>query len=133
MQEIAFDAQGEHVARRSVPVSEGTPESELLFDTHDHDAEDKTTKADRGAPLRLTQVEAPSSSADAPRAAAMVADAYWNVGFTEERIARAHRGTPAWVGARDEHQNRAATAKRRAGGRGESATMPTPLAVQLQG
>src|SRR6185436_16742061 len=38
MQEIAFDAQGEHVARRSVPVREDTPEDKLLFDVFDHDA-----------------------------------------------------------------------------------------------
>jgi RHS repeat-associated protein len=38
MQEVAFDARGEHVARRSVPVSEGTPASQLLFDVYEHDA-----------------------------------------------------------------------------------------------
>ena len=38
MQEIAYDALGEHVARRSVPVSEGTPESQLLFDLYQYDA-----------------------------------------------------------------------------------------------
>ncbi len=38
MQEIGYDALGEHVARRSVPVSEGTPESALLDDTYLYDA-----------------------------------------------------------------------------------------------
>ena len=37
-QEIAYDALGEHVAQRSVPVSEGTPESKMLFDTYQYDA-----------------------------------------------------------------------------------------------
>jgi RHS repeat-associated protein len=38
MQEIAFDVLGEHVARRSVPDSEGTPEAQLLNDTYQYDA-----------------------------------------------------------------------------------------------
>ncbi len=38
MQEIAFDALGEHVARRSVPVREDTKESALLFDEYAFDA-----------------------------------------------------------------------------------------------
>jgi RHS repeat-associated protein len=38
MQEIAYDALGEHVARRSVPISEGTPEAQLLNDTFQYDA-----------------------------------------------------------------------------------------------
>ena len=38
MQEIAYDVLGEHVARRSVPVSEGTPESQLLNDLYQYDA-----------------------------------------------------------------------------------------------
>ncbi|WP_437811151.1 RHS repeat-associated core domain-containing protein [Sorangium sp. So ce1078] len=38
MQEIAYDALGEHVARRSVPVSEDTPEGERLYDRYEHDA-----------------------------------------------------------------------------------------------
>jgi RHS repeat-associated protein len=38
MQHVAFDARGEHVARRSVPMSEGTPGNQLLFDRYEHDA-----------------------------------------------------------------------------------------------
>ena len=38
MQEIAYDALGEHIARRSVPVSEDTPESALLYDVYEYDA-----------------------------------------------------------------------------------------------
>src|SRR5262249_36104907 len=38
MQEVAFDERGEHIARRSVPVSEGTPENQLLFDRFEYDA-----------------------------------------------------------------------------------------------
>ncbi|MGK3979630.1 hypothetical protein WMF38_48925 [Sorangium sp. So ce118] len=38
VQEIRYDALGEHIARRSVPVSEDTPESERLYDRYEHDA-----------------------------------------------------------------------------------------------
>ena len=38
MQEIAYDALGEHVAQRSVPASEDTPASALLFDLYAYDA-----------------------------------------------------------------------------------------------
>ena len=38
MQQIEYDALGEHVARRSVPVSEGTAENQILYDLYDHDA-----------------------------------------------------------------------------------------------
>ncbi len=38
MQEIAYDALGEHIARRSVPVSEDTPESAILYDRYEYDA-----------------------------------------------------------------------------------------------
>ncbi|WP_437729520.1 RHS repeat-associated core domain-containing protein [Sorangium sp. So ce861] len=38
MQEIAYDARGERVARRSVPVTEGTPQDDLLYDVYEHDA-----------------------------------------------------------------------------------------------
>ncbi len=42
----------------------------------------------------------PPSAADA--AAAMLVDEYWNVGvFGHDELARAHRGSSAWVGARD--------------------------------
>ncbi len=45
LQEVAFDALGEHVTRRSVPASEGTPEAQLLHDTFEYDA-----LGPRGAP-----------------------------------------------------------------------------------
>ncbi|WP_437815115.1 RHS repeat-associated core domain-containing protein [Sorangium sp. So ce1078] len=38
VQEIAYDALGEHIARRSVPVSEDTPERERLYERYEHDA-----------------------------------------------------------------------------------------------
>ncbi|XYH94645.1 RHS repeat-associated core domain-containing protein [Sorangium sp. So ce1128] len=38
MQQIAYDPLGEYVARRSVPVSEDTPESEILYDRYEYDA-----------------------------------------------------------------------------------------------
>ncbi|WP_437927252.1 hypothetical protein WMF37_50920 [Sorangium sp. So ce291] len=38
MQEVAYDARGEHIARRSVPAGEGTPEDEILHDVYEHDA-----------------------------------------------------------------------------------------------
>ncbi|XXT16045.1 RHS repeat-associated core domain-containing protein [Sorangium sp. So ce429] len=38
VQEVWYDALGEHIARRSVPVSEDTPESERLYDRYEHDA-----------------------------------------------------------------------------------------------
>ncbi|XXY49986.1 RHS repeat-associated core domain-containing protein [Sorangium sp. So ce269] len=38
VQEVRYDVLGEHIARRSVPVSEDTPESERLYDRYEHDA-----------------------------------------------------------------------------------------------
>ncbi|WP_437962692.1 RHS repeat-associated core domain-containing protein (plasmid) [Sorangium sp. So ce119] len=38
MQEIGYDALGEHIARRSVPVSEDTAERERLYERYEHDA-----------------------------------------------------------------------------------------------
>ncbi|WP_437955463.1 RHS repeat-associated core domain-containing protein [Sorangium sp. So ce119] len=38
MQEIGYDALGEHIARRSVPVSEETPERERLYERYEYDA-----------------------------------------------------------------------------------------------
>ncbi|XXU81017.1 RHS repeat-associated core domain-containing protein [Sorangium sp. So ce1151] len=38
MQQIAYDPLGEYVARRSVPASEDTPESERLYDRYEYDA-----------------------------------------------------------------------------------------------
>ncbi|WP_437874700.1 RHS repeat-associated core domain-containing protein [Sorangium sp. So ce513] len=38
MQEVAYDALGERIARRSVPVSEDTPERERLYERYEHDA-----------------------------------------------------------------------------------------------
>ncbi|MGK3962803.1 RHS repeat-associated core domain-containing protein [Sorangium sp. So ce118] len=37
-QQIAYDALGEHVARRSVPVTQDTPEGEILYDRYEYDA-----------------------------------------------------------------------------------------------
>lgn len=39
--------------------------------------------------------------ARAPEAAALVGGEYWNDGFAPEELARAHRESPAWVGASD--------------------------------
>ncbi|WP_437775752.1 RHS repeat-associated core domain-containing protein [Sorangium sp. So ce1097] len=38
LQEIGYDALGEHIARRSVPVREDTPERERLYDRFEYDA-----------------------------------------------------------------------------------------------
>ncbi|XWJ68823.1 RHS repeat-associated core domain-containing protein [Sorangium cellulosum] len=38
VQEIGYDALGEHIAQRSVPVSEDTPERERLYERYEHDA-----------------------------------------------------------------------------------------------
>ncbi|MDC0682432.1 RHS repeat-associated core domain-containing protein [Sorangium atrum] len=38
MQEIGYDALGENIARRSVPVREDTPESAILYDRYEYDA-----------------------------------------------------------------------------------------------
>ncbi|WP_437784541.1 RHS repeat-associated core domain-containing protein [Sorangium sp. So ce1097] len=38
LQEIGYDALGERIARRSVPVSEDTPERERLYGRYEHDA-----------------------------------------------------------------------------------------------
>ncbi|WP_441293178.1 RHS repeat-associated core domain-containing protein [Sorangium sp. KYC3313] len=38
MQEIGYDALGEHIARRSVPVREDSPESAILYDRYEYDA-----------------------------------------------------------------------------------------------
>ncbi|WP_434041166.1 MULTISPECIES: RHS repeat-associated core domain-containing protein [Sorangium] len=38
LQEVGYDALGEHIARRSVPVSEDTPERERLYERYEHDA-----------------------------------------------------------------------------------------------
>ncbi|AUX30840.1 MULTISPECIES: RHS repeat-associated core domain-containing protein [Sorangium] len=38
MHEIGYDALGEHIARRSVPVREDTPERERLYDRFEYDA-----------------------------------------------------------------------------------------------
>ncbi|WP_437732665.1 RHS repeat-associated core domain-containing protein [Sorangium sp. So ce1335] len=38
LQEIGYDALGERIARRSVPVSEDTPERERLYERYEHDA-----------------------------------------------------------------------------------------------
>ncbi|WP_437731191.1 RHS repeat-associated core domain-containing protein [Sorangium sp. So ce1335] len=38
LQEIGYDPLGEHIAQRSVPVSEETPERERLYERYEHDA-----------------------------------------------------------------------------------------------
>jgi len=43
--------------------------------------------------------------------AALLADTYWNADVPPERIARAHRGAGAWVGAHDEHGRLIASAR----------------------
>lgn len=48
---------------------------------------------------------------DATAAAALLADTYWNVDVPSDRIARAHLGASAWVGAHDEHGHLIASAR----------------------
>ncbi len=48
---------------------------------------------------------------DAEAAAALLADTYWNQGIPPDRIARAHRGAGAWIGAHDEHGRLIASAR----------------------
>ncbi len=61
-------------------------------------------------PAGSALVVAPTAS-DAPAAAEMLVDAYWNGGFSREEIARAHLGSTAWVGARDAQGALVATAR----------------------
>jgi nitroimidazol reductase NimA-like FMN-containing flavoprotein (pyridoxamine 5'-phosphate oxidase superfamily)/GNAT superfamily N-acetyltransferase len=49
--------------------------------------------------------------AAAPAAAELLEGAYWNTGLGAERVARAHQGSPAWVGARDATGALVATAR----------------------
>ena len=49
--------------------------------------------------------------ATADAAAALLADTYWNQGIPRDRIARAHTGAGAWVGAHDEHGELIASAR----------------------
>lgn len=65
--------------------------------------------------------------ADLPQAVEMLADEYWNVDFPREAIARAHRASPAWVGAHDEDGRLVATG--RAIGDGERVTFLMEIAV----
>lgn len=51
------------------------------------------------------------SAEDAPAAAALLAGSYWNDGFSEEQLARAHVASVAWVGARDARGVLVATAR----------------------
>lgn len=48
---------------------------------------------------------------DADAAAALLADTYWNLDVPRDRIAAAHRGASAWVGAHDEHGRLVASAR----------------------
>lgn len=52
----------------------------------------------------------------APEAAALLDGAYWNGDYTVDQLARAHVGSPAWVGARDEAGRLIATARALADG-----------------
>jgi ribosomal protein S18 acetylase RimI-like enzyme len=55
--------------------------------------------------------------AAAAEAAALLVDEYWNTGaFTAEQLARAHHGSPAWVGARDRDGRLIASARALADG-----------------
>ncbi len=72
--------------------------------------------APRGFLLRCA-LDAPGDAARfAGDAAALLDDAYWNVGVGRERIARAHLASSAWVGALDEAGRLAATARALADG-----------------
>lgn len=61
-------------------------------------------------PEGSTLVAAPSAI-DAPAAAELLVDAYWNGGFTRDEIAQAQLGSTAWVGARDAEGALIATAR----------------------
>jgi GNAT superfamily N-acetyltransferase/predicted FMN-binding regulatory protein PaiB len=52
----------------------------------------------------------------ADEVAALLADAYWNVGVSRAQIAAAHRASSAWVGALDEHGAIVASARALADG-----------------
>jgi nitroimidazol reductase NimA-like FMN-containing flavoprotein (pyridoxamine 5'-phosphate oxidase superfamily)/GNAT superfamily N-acetyltransferase len=76
-------------------------------------------EANPGAPLP-TFLAAPAGltlhawlpDGDAIAAADMLVDEYWNAGtFTHAELVAAHRGSPAWVGARDEHGALVASAR----------------------
>jgi GNAT superfamily N-acetyltransferase len=64
-------------------------------------------------PARLTC--APDAR-DFGHLAALLRDAYWNTGLSDEAIVRAHRHASAWVGARDDAGNLIATARALADG-----------------
>lgn len=51
------------------------------------------------------------TASDAPAAAALLADAYWNGDMTPERLAQAHLAASAWVGARDAEGRLVGTAR----------------------
>jgi nitroimidazol reductase NimA-like FMN-containing flavoprotein (pyridoxamine 5'-phosphate oxidase superfamily)/N-acetylglutamate synthase-like GNAT family acetyltransferase len=54
---------------------------------------------------------APAEAGDLDRAADLLADAYWNEDSAREAVVRAHLGSSAWVGARDEEGRLVATAR----------------------
>jgi len=61
---------------------------------------DATAPAFLAAPAGTTlHVWLPAT--DAPAVAALLEGSYWNRDFTAAQIARAHRGSSAWIGARD--------------------------------
>jgi nitroimidazol reductase NimA-like FMN-containing flavoprotein (pyridoxamine 5'-phosphate oxidase superfamily)/predicted N-acetyltransferase YhbS len=64
-------------------------------------------------PARLTC--APDAR-DFARLAALLRDAYWNTGVSDDAIVRAHRQASAWVGARDANGQLIATARALADG-----------------
>lgn len=84
----------------------------------DPEAIEQLRAANPGTPLPAflegpagTTLAAALAPTAAAAAAALLADAYWNVGFTEEEIARAHLASPAWVGATDPSGALVATAR----------------------
>jgi nitroimidazol reductase NimA-like FMN-containing flavoprotein (pyridoxamine 5'-phosphate oxidase superfamily)/GNAT superfamily N-acetyltransferase len=84
----------------------------------DTEAIEQIRAANPGTPLPAfllgpagTTLAAALAPTDTRAVAALLEDAYWNVGFTEEVIARAHLGSPAWVGARDAEGALVATAR----------------------
>jgi YD repeat-containing protein len=75
MQEVAYDPLSGKIARRSVPVSEGTDESKMLFDAFAFDA--------LGREVRHTSPWNAVTETDYDGLLAKVTDALWNVTLTE--------------------------------------------------
>src|SRR5690606_2518567 len=81
----------------------------------------------RGAPPGVRLHCALDLERDLPQAVELLAGQYWNMGIPGEAIARAHRASPAWVGARDEDGRLVATG--RAVGDGERVAYLMEIAV----